>query len=126
MIKKFLILSCIFYTTLAVQAYEDCILFADGKLTDIKIEDNSIVDISPLITVSNDKNTYIIHPLKSGETKICVLRNDANLIDFDIKVTENKTSISEAEGIEVLTLDVPEAEIEIDAPPLMLKGESDG
>ena len=50
-------------STLGVQAYQDCIITSDEKLTDIKIEDNTILNISPLVTVLNEKNTLIVNPL---------------------------------------------------------------
>ena len=123
MIKKVAITVSILLTTLSVQAFEDCIITNNGKLTDISIEDNTIVDVYPLITVMNDKNTLIVHPLKTGKTRFCVLRNNKNISMFSIEVDEFNTRIKAPEGFEVLTIDPPtdEFEFKLDAPPTLTR-----
>lgn len=100
-------------------AFEDYIITTKGKLTDISIEDNTIVDIYPLITIMNDKNTLMVSPLKTGKTRFCVLKNNKEKIMFQIEVLKNKTIIQEVKGFEILSLDKPIEEIEIDKPPLL-------
>ena len=121
MIKKFLTVFFIFLTVQTAQAYEDCIIGADGKLTNIQIGDNTIVDVCPIVTVMNEKNMLMVHPLKEGETSICVLKDDKNIIDFNIKISKDETIIEEVEGLEVLTLDEPEEPLELDEPPMLKK-----
>ena len=48
-----------FISSLQTQAFEDCIITTKGRLTDISIEDNSIVNVYPLITLYNKKNMFI-------------------------------------------------------------------
>ena len=103
----------------AVFSYEDCIIASDGKLTNIKIEDNTVVDVCPLITIMNEKNILVVHPLKIGQTKVCILKNDKEIIDFEVNVKDHETIVEEVEGLEVLTLDAPDEPIEIDEPPLL-------
>ena len=106
-------------TALSTYAYEDCIITNNGKLTDISIEDNTIIDVYPLVTVMNDKNTLIVHPLKSGKTRFCVLKNNKNISMFTVEVNEFNTTINAPEGFEVFTLDKPtdDFEFELDEPP---------
>lgn len=103
-------------------AYEDCIITTNGKLTDIKIQDNTMVDVYPLITIMNDKNTLFVQPLKEGRTKFCVLKNGKEITMFDIEILPEKTIIEEVEGYEILTLDSPpEGEgFVLDLPPVRL------
>ena len=119
MIKKFAIIFSILLTVQSAQAFEDCIITNSGKLTDISIEDNTIVDVYPLITVMNDKNTLIVHPMKTGKTRFCVLKNNKNIAMFTVDVNEFSTIVNAPEGFEVLTLDPPtdDFEFELDAPP---------
>ena len=126
MIKKFLTTLLIFYTTLAGHAYQDCILTSDEKLTDIQVGDETIVSVSPLVTILNEKNTIIIHPLREGETKVCMLKNEKNIIDLNIKVTQEETIVSESNGIDIFVLDEPEEIFEIDEPPIFEEGEVNG
>ena len=122
MIKKFLISILILSVAQAVYAYEDCIITNNGKLTDINIEDNTIIDVYPIITVMNEKNTLMVHPLKTGKTRFCVLKNNKSLALFDAEVDEFETRINAPDGFEVLTLDSPfdEFEFELDEPPEVL------
>lgn len=122
MIKKFLISILILSVAQAVYAYEDCIITNSGKLTDINIEDNTIIDVYPIVTVMNEKNTLMVHPLKTGKTRFCVLKNNKSLALFDAEIDEFETKINAPDGFEVLTLDSPfdEFEFELDEPPEVL------
>ena len=118
---KWLVIALIFFSSLQAYAFEDYIITTNGKLTDISIEDNSIVDVYPLITVMNDKNTLMVSPLKIGKTRICVLKNNKEKLMFNVEVLEDKTLISPVEGCNILSLDAPldDDEIDLDAPPML-------
>ena len=123
--KKILILTIsIFFINLQAKAFEDCIVTTKGKLTDISIEDNTIIDVYPLITVMNDKNTLIVSPLKVGNTKFCVLKNDKEKVMFNVQVSENKTKIDDVKGFSILSIDDPEDEYPfLDEPPFLQEDE---
>ena len=102
-----------FISSLQTQAFEDCIISTKARLTDISIEDNSIVNVYPLITLYNKKNMLIVEPLKEGKTRFCVLKND-----------KEKTTIDEVKGFIIQTIDIPESdEFELDEPPTKLGGQ---
>lgn len=104
----------------SVQAYEDCIITTDSKITNINIEDNTVIDVFPIITIMNEKNTLIVHPLKSGKTRFCVLKNDKSLALFEVEVTDFETRINTPNDFETFTIDKPfdEFEFELDDPPI--------
>ena len=104
-------------STSTVFAFQDCIIESDGKLTDINIENNTIVDVYPIFTVMNERNTLYVHPLKEGQTRICVLKNGKQKVMFNVQITENETTIDDIEGFDILTIDEPPEEIDIDEPP---------
>ena len=106
-----------FLSTSTVFAFQDCIIESDGKLTDISIENNTIVDVYPIFTIMNERNTLYIHPLKEGQTRICVLKNGKQKVMFNVQITENETTIDDIEGFDILTIDEPPEEIDIDEPP---------
>ena len=117
-----IILISIINLIMPAYAFEDYIITTNGKLTDISIENNKIVDVYPLITIMNDKNTLMVSPLQEGKTRVCVLKNGKDKVMFYIEITENKTIIDEVEGFEFLSLDFPiKDDFELDEPP-MLKG----
>ena len=119
LIKKILILLIISLTIQTAQAFEDYIITTEGKLTDISIEHNDIIDVYPLITIMNDKNTLIVHPLKIGKTRFCVLKNNKDKVMFNVNVNEEKTTVDEVEGFDILGIDIPPGlyEYELDTPP---------
>ena len=102
-------------------AKDDCIITTDGKLTNIKIEHNDIIDVFPLITIMNEKNTLIIHPLKKGNTRFSIVKNNKDTLIFDVKVLNEETRISPIDGFEILSVDYPPeiniCEIDLDEPP---------
>lgn len=106
---------------LPVFAYQDCIVSSDGKLTDISIEDNTILDVYPLVTLMNDKRTLIVHPLQEGKTRFCVLKNNKNIVMFNVNIVNDETKIDEVKGFEVLYIDEPPDDIWLDLPPVVGK-----
>ena len=123
MIKKLLILLIISLSIQTVHAMEDCIISANGRLSDISIEKNDIIDVYPLITVMNEKNTLIVHPLKEGETSFSILKNGKEKVVFKVKVTPSNTFIEDVEGFDIMSLDNPPNiyEYELDIPPEISK-----
>lgn len=115
--KRLLFLLCL--VILPAQAFEDCVISTDGKLSDIKIEKNDIVDVYPLITVMNEKNTLIIHPLKEGSTRFSVLKNNKEKFVFNVHITQEKTVIDDVAGFDILQIDSPPEvyDYELDLPP---------
>ena len=118
MIKWLISIFFIFFITLQVQAFEECIITTNGKLTNISVVDDSIIEINSLITIMNEKNTLMVLPLKVGKTKFTVVKNNKDKIIFNIKVLENKTIIDKVEGFEILALDIPMEGFELDEPPI--------
>lgn len=103
--KKLLLILCI--SILPAQAFEDCVVSTDGKLSDISIEKNDIIDVYPLYTVMNEKNTLFVHPLKEGKTRFCILKNGKEIVMFNVEVTKENTIIDDVDGFDILTIDTP-------------------
>lgn len=118
MVKWLISIFSVFFITLQVQAFEECMIMANGKLTDISIVDDAIVEINSLITIMNEKNILVVSPLKTGKTKVSVIKNNKDRIIFNIEVLENKTIIDKVEGFEILALDEPSESFELDEPPV--------
>ena len=73
----------------------------------------------------NEKNTLLVRPLKEGETRFCVLKNNKDKIMFTVKVEADKTTIDDVDGFDILGIDEPpeEYEFELDEPVLRMEGE---
>ena len=118
MIKKLCFTFLILFLGLHVHAFEGYIVTTDGKLTDISIEDNKIIDVYPLVTIMNQKNTLIVHPLKEGKTTFSVLKNNKQKYEFDVVVRKNETIVTGSDKFEILSIDLPPVQNEIlDLPP---------
>ena len=120
MLKKiFFLITLISLFAPQAQAFEDYIITTDGKLTQISIENNQIIDVFPLVTIMNEKNTLIIHPLKEGITAFTVKKDGQEKFMFNVLVEEDKTEISPNDGFEILPIDEPPIIMDymIDLPP---------
>lgn len=115
--KFFILIFLIMFSSLQTYAFEDYIITTKGKLTDIRIEDNKIIDVYPLVTLTNKKNILIVNPLNTGKTRFCLLKNNKDIIMFNVEITENKTTIDAVKGFDILKLDIPFEELELDFPP---------
>jgi hypothetical protein len=102
-----------------VFAFEDGLISTDKKLSEIKIQDNTVIDVFPLYTIMNEKNTLIVHPLKAGKTKFSVVKDGKKTYVFNVKVTEDETIIDAVEGFDIFQIDCPPNfyEFELDIPP---------
>ena len=119
---------CHFITLIAITvsfstpsyAFEDCLISSDSKLTDIRIEHNDIINVYPIYTLLNEKNTLYVQPLKQGETKFTVLMNNKDKHMFSVKVEAEKTIIDNITGFDVVSIDLPPGiyEYELDEPPI--------
>ena len=120
---KNLILALALFFSLPSYAFEDVIVTNNSKLTEIRVGNNQIIDVFPLITVMNDKNTVIVHPLKEGRTTFSVLKDGKKTIEFAVKVEADETFVSQNEGFDILPVDIPPDifEYELDKPPLFNK-----
>jgi len=108
----------------SVFAYQECLITTDGKLSDIKIEHNDIIDVYPLITIMNDKNTLIVHPLKEGSSKFIVTKGGKEKLVFSVNVSKKETIIDQVDGVDIFQIDTPPVmyEYDLDEPPL-IKGD---
>lgn len=117
--KKWLFILTLIFSNLQTYAFEDYVISSNGKLSDIKIQDDTIVEIKPLVTIMNEKNILLIQPLKTGVTTFTVKRNSNENFIFHIKVEEEKTMISEVQGFKILSIDLPPTkDFELDLPPI--------
>lgn len=121
-VNKWLTLFLIIILGSQALAFQDCLITTDGKFSDISIENNKLVDVYPLVTVMNEKNTLVVHPLDVGSTRFCVLKNNKNIMMFNVKIEKDKTYIEEVDGCEILPIDSPDDKydderFELDKPP---------
>ncbi len=116
--NKWLIIFLIATSSLQAYAFEDYIVSTKGKLTDIRIQDNKILDVSPITTIMNSKNTLLFHPLQTGKTRVSVLKNNKDRYYFNVEIEENETKIESQGDFEILSIDNPPEGYVLDFPPI--------
>ena len=119
--RKILLFSLFFAFILPAYSFEDVIISSDSRLSDIKIEYNDIINVYPLVTISNDKKVLIIEPLKTGSSRFIVTKDKKEQVVFSVKVNSDETFVNAPEGFDVLPVDIPseiyEYEFDLDEPP---------
>ena len=122
MLKLIKILLIFFLSAIPISAfaYQECIITTDKKLSDIKIEHNDVIDVFPLVTIMNDKNTLVVHPLKEGASKFIVTKGGKEQFVFNVTITRFETKIDEVDGFDIFQIDTPPQnyEYELDTPPV--------
>ena len=115
--KNWFAILLILLSTLQAYALEDLVVFTNGKITDIKVQNKDIISVEPLVTITNDKNTLFVNALKTGETQISLLKESVETVKLNVKVTDKKTVIDSISGFSVISLDMPPVILELDLPP---------
>lgn len=103
-----------------VYALEDCIITSDTKMTDIEVENPDVIEVHTLVTVMNEKNTLVVHPLKIGKTSFSVMK-DGVRVNFKVNIDDYETEVESVNGYDVLPLDEPPefVDCDIDRPPIL-------
>ena len=74
-----------------------------------------------MITITNDKNTLIVHPLKQGCTKFSIMKDNKDKVIFNVEINDEGTVVDNVEGFDILTIDCPPGTYEylfdLDVPP---------
>ena len=126
--KKYLLILLTYTLILPAYSFEDALVITNGKLNNIKIQHNDIIDVFPLVTIMNEKNTLIVHPLKEGNTKFSAIKNDKDKYIFSVNITQEATNIEPIEGFDILNIDCPPKGygeyFDLDEPPLMNEDEA--
>jgi len=87
-------------------AYENYILISDKNISDVDVKDATIISVVPITTLNNEKTSAIITSLKSGDTQF-TFNKGKKLVSFEVKVTPDKTVISNVAGVKIILIDLP-------------------
>lgn len=121
--KGFFAVTLMLFSTLQAQAFEEYILSTKSILSEIKIENQEILNIEPIVTIDNSKNTLFIIPLKEGKTSFSFVKDKKEKISFDVKIEGKKAFFSKIEGFDIVTFDEPPIILDcnLDKPPVIKK-----
>ena len=122
--NKWIIIALILTSGLQTYAFEDFIVTTDQKIIGIETEDKAILDVYPITTIMNKKNTLFFHPIKEGQTKVHLKNEKEKEFIFNIIVSGDTASIENVEGFEIISLDNPPEAFEIDLPPTNINQEA--
>lgn len=105
-----------FLILLFPQAYgfENYVIISNSPVESLIWDNDEILSASPLITV-DDKNTIILTPKHAGKTNLSIGTENGTKI-ITINISEDKTIISNMEGLTYFPLDLPQT------PPQLREG----
>jgi len=106
MLKKIctvLIISCV---AAPVLAYENYMLMADKKVTGIKVLNEDILTLKPILSTKCEGNTMLVIPKCVGKTKISFCKGKKRVC-IKVKVKQNETCIKNKNGVKFVKLDLP-------------------
>ena len=122
--NKWIIIALILTSGLQTYAFEDFIVTTDHKIVSIETEHKTMLDVYPITTIMNKKNTIFFHPIKEGETKVHLKNEKEKEFIFNIIVSSETASIENVEGFEIISIDNPPEAFEIDLPPTNINQEA--
>lgn len=118
MIKKIITLLIIFLGANQTFAFENYLITTEKIIKKITVSDESIISATPIFTIDNEKNIIVLEAKKIGTATITIITDETEKIQ--VKVSENKTSITPCVGYIYEVIDTPPEPIqEIDAPPIL-------
>ncbi|MCM1264660.1 MAG: hypothetical protein NC200_00550 [Candidatus Gastranaerophilales bacterium] len=92
------------------------IMIADGPITEIKCEDNCIVNVHALTTLTNEKKSVIVTALKDGSTQFTIkVKNRCHC--YKVNVTNGIMQICGDNTVKILTIDLPPEALPTEATP---------
>ncbi len=116
---------CIAAEQIDIQIGSDYLITSDKSVKNIYVSEPDVLTISPFFTIFNEKNIFLLHPVKQGKSNVMILL-DKESTTFEIKVdpkSRQKQQAIKKEYFEFLPLDAPPKpeEFELDAPPVKIK-----
>lgn len=88
-------------------AYADsCIVISDMPITDIQCEDESVINVRSLVTLTNSRTSLIITSLKDGSTRFTLgIKNKPHV--YKVNVQGGKIVVDGDNSIKVMPIDLP-------------------
>ena len=119
--KSFFLIALILVSTLQTQACEEYILSTENTLSKIKVENQDILSVKPIVTIDNSKNTLFITPIKKGQTSFSFIKNGNEKVTIDVNIEEEKTTFSKEDGFDIISFDAPPVILDylLDEPPVI-------
>ena len=102
--KKIILILSILLIPLQTFAFEDYIILSDLKVDSAYAKDDNIASVLPFFTIENNKNMLIVRAKSVGKTVI-ILETDSNNITLNVEISEDKTTLSEFDGITAFPID---------------------
>jgi len=116
--KKFLLFLFISFTSqMPVLAFENYIIFSPNEISEIICENEDIISVNPMITLSQGNSVVILKSKKEGATNFKI-KTGESFTDFSVKVSKQETEISQAMGFSFVKIDSPPDFPNYDKPPL--------
>lgn len=99
-------------------AYEDLIISNTNTITQIKNRTPDIINIEPIYTIMNERNTVLINVLTEGIADFSLELETGKVANFELSASKNKTEIKKsAKDFNIFVVDDYVESVELDLPP---------
>jgi len=116
--KKIAILISLLLFSNAANAMDNYLLLSDGEISEITTKKDGIIEVSNVVTLTEGNSVAIIKCLKEGHSDFQV-KNGNKVNNFTVNITKKNAKISNNNGYQIVTLDLPPELPPIDLPPTL-------
>ena len=106
MLKKIMSLLIISSFLAPCHAYENYMLMTDKKVTNIKVSNEDVITVKPIVSLNCDGNSMMIIPRSVGRSNLSFCKGKKR-IKLWVIVKANKTCIKKVNGVKVVPMGLP-------------------
>ena len=85
---------------------DSCIMISETSITDIKCKDCGIINVKPLLSLSNEKKSIMVTSLRDGQTELTIKIKNKSCC-YKVTVSNGKLKICGDNKIKILPVDLP-------------------
>ena len=106
MLKKIISLLIVISFVAPCHAYENYMLMTDKKVTNIKVSNENVITVKPIVSLKCEGNSMMVIPRNIGCSNLYFCKGKKR-IKLWVKVKENKTCIKKVNGVKAVPMDLP-------------------
>lgn len=104
--KKIVILLAGLFIASPCMAYQNFMLMADHKLSKVKVSNEEIITVEPMVNLSCTGQAMMIIPHKEGRARLSFCKGKKR-INLCVRVKEDETCIKRINGVKLIPVDLP-------------------
>jgi hypothetical protein len=106
-LKRFILVFLAVLCSVNMVFADSYIMISDTPIKEIKCQNESVVQIRALTTLSNEKTSFIVSACNDGKTSFTI-KNKSGCYDYAAKVRRGKLEINGDSQIKIIPIDLPQ------------------